>query len=113
MLGWFQQTKAQELCQKTYGNTPLKQANTLPAITELKTFYAQGNQPEDQETRQKIQEALVEDGFAAWIIPNAIKRNNGQLPERFVVYRFRVSVNSWGIISAASDATSDPVEFCR
>ncbi|KAL9075975.1 MAG: hypothetical protein Q9161_001369 [Pseudevernia consocians] len=69
-------TKAQEICQKTYGNTPLKQANTLPAITELKNYYVNNKESEDDETRQKILEALTVDGFAAWIIHNAIKRNN-------------------------------------
>lgn len=69
-------TKAQEICQKIYGNTSLKQANTLLAITEFKNYYVKNKASEDEETRQKVLEALAVSGFAAWVVHTAIKRNN-------------------------------------
>lgn len=71
--------KAQEICQRTYGKVSLKEANTHSAIKELKTYYVNNDkEAEDQEIRQKMIEALAVDGFAAWIIHNAIKRNNNK-----------------------------------
>lgn len=69
-------SKAQDICQKTYGTTSLKQANTLVAITELRNHYINNKDSDDQEIHQKMVEALAVEGFAAWIIHNAIKRNN-------------------------------------
>lgn len=69
-------SKAQDICQKTYGTTSLKQANTLVAIEELKDHYINNKNLDDQEIHQKMVEALAVEGFTAWIIHNAIKRNN-------------------------------------
>ena len=46
------------------------------AITELKDHYINNKDSDDQEIHQKMVEALAVEGFSAWIIHNAIKRNN-------------------------------------
>ena len=56
---------------------PLKQANTLLAINELRKYYANTNS-EDKEIHQMMVDALAVDGFAAWLVHNAIKRNNNK-----------------------------------
>lgn len=68
--------KAQEICQRTYGTVSLKEARTLSAIRELQNFYLNEESERDHDSRQKMVEALAVDGFAAWIIHSAIKRNN-------------------------------------
>lgn len=55
----------------------LKQANTLLAINELRTYYA-NTDSENKEIHQKTLDALAVDGFAAWVVHNAIKRNNNK-----------------------------------
>lgn len=54
---------------------PLKGADTLLGIWELKEFYEQDKAAEGS-SRQKIVEALRVSGAAAWLIHNAIKRNH-------------------------------------
>ncbi len=54
----------------------MKEAKTLPAIKELKNYYLNEASEEDQDIRQDMIEALAVEGFAAWIIHSAIKRNN-------------------------------------
>lgn len=56
----------------------LKQANTLSAIKELRNYYANKKESEDEEIHQKMSDALAVDGFAAWLVHNAIKRNNNK-----------------------------------
>ena len=46
------------------------------AITELRDHYSNNRDSHDQEIHQKVVQALAVDGFAAWIIHNAIKRKN-------------------------------------
>ena len=46
------------------------------AITELWCNYINDKDSDDQEIHKKMVEALAVEGFAAWIIHNAIKRNN-------------------------------------
>ncbi|KAL9125412.1 MAG: hypothetical protein Q9175_008081 [Cornicularia normoerica] len=69
-------SKAQEICQRTYGTVSLKEAKTLSAIKELKNYYLNEDSEEDQDIYQKMIAALAVEGFAAWIIHSAIKRNN-------------------------------------
>ncbi len=58
----------------------------MPAIRELRSYYAKKEEPRNQDTRQKIPEALAVEGFAAWIIHTAIKRTNYRHQrKRFVV----------------------------
>lgn len=82
------QSKAQEICQRTYGTVSLKEAKTLPAIKELKNYYLNEASEEDQDIRQDMLEALAVEGFAAWIVHYAIKRNN---------YKNRKGLSSTGI----------------
>ena len=56
---------------------PLKQANTLLAINELRKYYA-NTDSEDKGIHQMMVDALAVDGFAAWLVHNAIKRNNNK-----------------------------------
>ena len=56
----------------------LKQANTLSAIKELRNFYVNNKESEDEEIYRKMLDALAVDGFAAWVVHNAIKRNNNR-----------------------------------
>ena len=66
--------KATAVCTEVCGNVPLNQADTAPAIAQLRTFYS--SQPSDNDISwRKIQEALEVDGAAAWIVHNAVKRN--------------------------------------
>lgn len=46
------------------------------AITEFRDHYVNNKDSHNQEIHQKIVEALAMEGFAAWIVHNAIKRNN-------------------------------------
>ncbi len=50
----------------------MKEAKTLPAIKELKNYYLNEASEEDQD----MLEALAVEGFAAWSVHYAIKRNN-------------------------------------
>ena len=49
------------------------------AIRELQSYYINNKDSAPQEVHQKMVEALAVDGFAAWIIHNAIKRNNDKI----------------------------------
>ena len=57
----------------------LKQANTLSAIKELRNFYVNNKESEDEEIHRKMLDALAVDGFAAWVVHTAIKRNNNRI----------------------------------
>lgn len=69
------QDKSKEICERRYGNAPLK---TLPGILELREYYEQ-NQVAEGPMRQKIVEAFQVGGATAWLIHNAIKRNHERL----------------------------------
>ncbi|KAG8532490.1 uncharacterized protein KY384_002367 [Bacidia gigantensis] len=54
---------------------PVKAANATPAIRQLREYFDQNQDPEDDETRQRIRDALHLEGFAAWLVRTALKRN--------------------------------------
>ena len=69
-----EQNQAQAVCSEVCRNVSLNQADTAPAIAQLRTFYS--SKPRESDiTWRKIQDALEVDGAAAWIIHNAVKRN--------------------------------------
>ncbi|KAL9125620.1 MAG: hypothetical protein Q9217_005196 [Psora testacea] len=68
-------TQAQIICHNTYGRIPLSQADTLPAIMQLKEHYSTNQDPQYEATYRKISEALEIEGFVAWLVHNALKRN--------------------------------------
>ena len=59
----------------------LKDTITLSAINELRDYYTtnpDAQESTDPEIRQKVLDAFAVDGFAAWTVHNAIKRNNNR-----------------------------------
>lgn len=56
------------------GVAPLKKAKTLVVIDELKDYYAEPREEEDESARVKIVAALQIGGAAAWLVHNAVKR---------------------------------------
>ena len=68
------QTKAQEICQRRYGNRSAKVTNTLEAIAELKDHYKLNKDQHGSLTSCKLADALQVEGSAAWLVHNALKR---------------------------------------
>ncbi|KAL2048939.1 hypothetical protein ABVK25_010792 [Lepraria finkii] len=69
-------TKAQEICQRRYGTRSAKVTNTLEAIAELKDHFALNRDQYGSLTSRKMAEAVQVRGSAAWLVHNALKRNN-------------------------------------